>query len=132
MYNLSHLYLYDDDYKKNLNDAIELLIKSYKMGLKLSKKLLCIALVKKLNIFKKETLKNELIKYESQQITDKIYEEIINLKLFNKNILKKQFKICRGNDYLYDPSNQFIKNNISFDNKDVDENNTALNILKNI
>ena len=115
MFNLSHIYLYDDlTVQQNIDEAIELLIKSSIENFNPSRYLLCIALIKKFG-YSFENIKQKLDKH-----TDNINNlALIILKLINKNklnentIFKKQYQIFRKIDFLYnDDFNYFFSDEL--------------------
>ncbi|KAK8834233.1 hypothetical protein M9Y10_032344, partial [Tritrichomonas musculus] len=115
MFNLSHIYLYDDlTVQQNIDEAIELLIKSSIENFNPSRYLLCIALIKKFG-YSFENIKQKLDKH-----TDNINNlALIILKLINKNklnentIFKKQYQIFRKIDFLYnDDFNYFFSDDL--------------------
>ncbi|KAK8883485.1 hypothetical protein M9Y10_042577 [Tritrichomonas musculus] len=99
MYNLAHLYFYEN----KENDAIDLLIQSCKLGFHPSKYLLILSLIKKfqnrIDVFMKEL--EELIDKSSKLFSD-IYQLFINHHfddILSYNVFYQYFKKI---DYLYD------------------------------
>ena len=68
MYNLAHIYFYGEKVNVNIEKAIELLIRSSLKGLTASKSLLALALTKKITKITMESIKEEIIKIDNQNL----------------------------------------------------------------
>ena len=101
MYNLVHIYMYDDTIKHDSNKLIELLIKS-------SKKfqhtfiLLCLFLIKEFG-FNIEIIKEEIGKQteETSYLSTRIIQTIFDLNLFDKSTFEYFYESFRNKDFLY-------------------------------
>lgn len=102
MYNLSHIYIYEEKDENSLNKSIKLLIQSFKNGFYQSIELLCLVIIKKIG-FDIEKIKQEL--HENFDIEDKLYNSIYgiikNKKLLNPYYFEKNFKYYKDTDYTY-------------------------------
>ncbi|KAK8881199.1 hypothetical protein M9Y10_003931 [Tritrichomonas musculus] len=103
MYNLAHLYFYEDPIKDSIDKSIELLINSIKSGFQQSEELLCIALIKKHN-FDVDIIITEIddIIQESEELSFDICEMIINSELLEQNYFESRYEYNRNIDFLYD------------------------------
>ena len=97
IYNLAHIYIYDETIKKDLNKSIDLLIKSINK-FKHSYILLCLALLKRFdsNI---ETINQELKK--RTDITKSAMRRILKKIALLKLNFDAQYESYRNKDYLY-------------------------------
>lgn len=82
MYNLAHLYLYNETIENNITNSIELLVESCTKGFYPSRELLCIALIKKFGFD---------------------FDEMKNEEKFNR-----QVKLYNNSDFLYNHLRQII------------------------
>lgn len=83
MYNLAHLYFYEDSNKDSIDKSIELLIHSNEKGFLQSKELLCLTLLKKYNFH-----------------LDAIKAEIESLSQGNKELSLEICKIIRKKSFI--------------------------------
>ncbi|KAK8837958.1 hypothetical protein M9Y10_035902 [Tritrichomonas musculus] len=97
MYNLAHVYIYDETIKQDLNKSIDLLLRSMDK-FEHSFILLCLALLLKFE-FNVETIKQELsIRNDiTEMIIDKILAVIGQYKLYFNEL----YELYRHKDYLY-------------------------------
>lgn len=101
MYNLSHIYIYDETVKCDINKAIELLIISSKK-LSQSRVLLSLVLFKEpsFNLTKvKQTI--ETREDISKELAEIIYRIIINNELYNKSTYDTIYELYKGIDFVY-------------------------------
>ena len=98
MYNLSHIYIYEDVTKDRIDESIKLLVKLSRKYFNPSYDLLCIALIKKhgFNFEKKKKKMND------KKIPSYIYKKMISKELFDKSIFKEKYQYYQNIDYLYD------------------------------
>lgn len=132
MYNLAHLYLYEEPNKENIEQSIDLLIRSIKIGFLPSKNLLCLALIKKcgLNI---EYIKETINKYgeESNNISSYIYEMIQYYQLNGETAYENDYNHYKTIDFLYNDCYSIIKSKSIFNQK-IKENQINNSNIKNI
>ncbi|KAK8888425.1 hypothetical protein M9Y10_039495 [Tritrichomonas musculus] len=102
MYNLAHLYFYEDPIKDSIDKSIELLMRSLENGFQPSKKLLCIALIKKCN-FDLYAIKEEIerISHGNKELSFEIYTAILNSKLLDSECFVINYEYYRDIDFLY-------------------------------
>ena len=110
MYNLAHIYLYEEFGKERIDNSIELLIESSNLGFQPSKYLLCIALIKKYGTDLR-TLKEELSKFANIPIhlLVNILEIFNYLNLYNKASFEELYECYRVNDYIYNYNYEVIR-----------------------
>ncbi|KAK8865464.1 hypothetical protein M9Y10_011012 [Tritrichomonas musculus] len=100
MYNLAHIYMYDDSIKCDFNKLIELLINSSKQFYH-SIILLYLLLVKQFG-FNIEKIKQEIEKITDE--TSNLYEKIQNICVLNLSDKSKYdylYELYRNNDFIY-------------------------------
>ena len=115
MYNLAHLYLYEDPIEGFIDKSIELLIKSLKRGFSQSIYILCLALIKKVednllniqNILDDHNISNEL----SLKIV-----EIINKWILNDSF-NEEYLYYQSIDFIYTSSKTIIRSTMITDSK---------------
>ena len=125
MYNLAHLYFYEEPYKDSFKESIKLLIKSSNE----TKLLLC--LISIINFgFEYENIIKELKKYDtiSNELAKCIYNILVLEKLEDITVFENRFNQLRDIDYIYDHHMQYysIENNILIANlykKKITKNN---------
>ncbi|KAK8890607.1 hypothetical protein M9Y10_035387 [Tritrichomonas musculus] len=102
MYNLAHLYFYEDPIKDSIDKSIELLIRSLENGFHSSKKLLCLVLIKKCN-FDLYTIKEEIerISHGNKELSFEIYTAILNSELLDSKYFETNYEYYRDIDFLY-------------------------------
>ena len=102
MYNLAHLYIYDDVLNnENINKSIDLLFKLLKYKFVPSLELLCIALLKKYDLdFDK--VKEEVENIKDNEFSTFVIELIEKEKVYVKSNFDKLFEFYRNNVYYYD------------------------------
>ncbi|KAK8871531.1 hypothetical protein M9Y10_007261 [Tritrichomonas musculus] len=103
MYNLAHLYFYEDPIKDSIDKSIELLIHSIEKGFQQSKVLLCLALLKKHN-FHLDMIKAE-IEPISKELSFEICTIIWNSGLLESIYFEALYNYNQNIDFLY--SNDF-------------------------
>lgn len=108
MYNLSHLYMYEDSIK-DINKLFEMLIKSSDQ-FQHSLVLLSLLLIKQFG-FDIQTLKNEIEKkLKGKMIYQKEYFKILLIyKLFDRNVFEKIYEAYRTKDFMYNASVKIIE-----------------------
>ncbi|KAK8887833.1 hypothetical protein M9Y10_038890 [Tritrichomonas musculus] len=109
MYNLAHLYMYDETIKEGINKSIELLIKSSDQ-FKLSKILLCILLVKQFG-FNIDIIKEKIEERTEGQknFSNQIIEQICHLNLFDELTFEIMYESYRNKDFLYSSTFRIIE-----------------------
>ena len=102
LYNLAHIYLYEDKNDKRIEKSIQLLIKSLQQSFKPAVNLLCIALIRK-NNFEYESIQKELIKKvrTSSEIYSMVLRKINLQKLTEKPAFDMFSEDNKSIDYLY-------------------------------
>lgn len=105
MYNISHIYIYEDNTDESIEKSIELLIKSSNLGFEPSTEMLCLVLVKKyyiLNDF--NIIKKKISEYTEKcdSFISKFDTMIKKYKLYNIFHLNEVYEYRRTIDYLYD------------------------------
>ena len=109
MYNLSHLYMYEETIKVDINKLFEMLIKSSDQ-FQHSLVLLSLLLIKQFG-YNIQTLKNEIEKELKGKMIyqKKIIQNIINFKLFERNFFEKIYEAYRTKDFMYNASVKIIE-----------------------
>ncbi|KAK8842949.1 hypothetical protein M9Y10_025815 [Tritrichomonas musculus] len=102
MYNLAHLYFYEDPIKDSIDKSIELLIHSIEKGFQQSKELLCLALLKKHN-FNLDMIKEEIERIsKGNKVLSFEVCIIINISgLFESKYFEARYEYNRNIDFLY-------------------------------
>ncbi|KAK8872157.1 hypothetical protein M9Y10_007919 [Tritrichomonas musculus] len=103
MYNLAHLYLYEDPIKNSIDESIKLLIRSVNEGaFQPSMKLLCLALLKRygfyLDIIKEEV---EERSGSNKELAFKVCKKISDMQLYDEKYFESQYEYYRNIDFLY-------------------------------
>ncbi|KAK8871784.1 hypothetical protein M9Y10_007525 [Tritrichomonas musculus] len=101
MYNLAHLYIYEESVKSDINKSIELLIKSaYQFSHSMI--LLCLLVVKQFgsDIDTIKTKLEKLIKNSDQ--ANLVIQMIFELNFFDKLFFEMSYEIYRTKEFLYD------------------------------
>ena len=102
MYNLGHLYLYNDQLKDNKQQSIYFLIQSFTEGFHKSLILLCLSLIKSYGYSKdKISQRLENVEMESLKLSLLVCQMIDQLKLYEKEVFEKIYEYHRKIDYLY-------------------------------
>ena len=103
MYNLAHIYIFDEMIGGDINKSIELLIKSFKFGY--SQILLCLILIKKcgnnISLIKGEIERNAKTNDNLDTLLRQIIKIITNLQLFNRSKVEFYYEIYHSMDFLY-------------------------------
>ena len=101
MYNLAHLYIYEEEVTSNINKIIDLLIKS-SIQFNHSLILLCLVLIKKFD-FNIEMINKEIEKRNDKatNLTTKIYRMIYNLNLFERSVFHNFYENYSTKDFFY-------------------------------
>ncbi|KAK8899318.1 hypothetical protein M9Y10_001631 [Tritrichomonas musculus] len=108
MYNLAHIYMYDETIKQDINKSIELLIKSsHEFGHSLI--LLCIAFVHYFG-FNFEKVEHETVKYLglNNNLLSSISKKMVELKLNDKKTFYYLHESYRKKDFLYNIQKKYI------------------------
>ncbi|KAK8871370.1 hypothetical protein M9Y10_007093 [Tritrichomonas musculus] len=102
MYNLAHLYFYEDPIKDSIDKSIELLIHSIEKGFQQSKELLCLALLKKHN-FNLDMIKEEIDRIsKGNKVLSFEICTIMNISgLFDSKYFETRYEYNRNIDFLY-------------------------------
>ncbi|KAK8887072.1 hypothetical protein M9Y10_038108 [Tritrichomonas musculus] len=102
VYNLAHIYLYDESIENGLNKSIELLLSTWKYSFIYSRTLLCLALLKK-HGNNLTNIKNEFSNYPeiSDTFESSILEAIKYYQLNIESIFLAKFEYFRNIDFLY-------------------------------
>ena len=130
MYNLGHLYLYNDQLKDNKQQSIYFLIQSFTEGFHKSLILLCLSLIKSYGYSKdKISQRLENVEMESFKLSLLVCQMIDQLKLYEKEAFEKIYEYHRKIDYLY---NFRLKPIESKDIKKVKEKQTKNEKIVNI
>lgn len=119
MYNLAHIFLYEDQSSEKLEKAIDLLIKSSNQGFIPSIELLCVALYKKYrNDIEKgiHELKNRI--NEKNIIFSRITKIIYKL---NSNIFDEKYEEYKHLDFTFDLDKSVILSKYYYDEKLIKE-----------
>ena len=102
MYNLSHIYIYDEPIEGCLDESIQLLIQSSKQDFNPAKALLSLAIVK-LYGFNIDSIKRKIIDIPnlSDDLTNLIIQIIEYYNLTNESIFNSLYESYKENDFLY-------------------------------
>ncbi|KAK8834437.1 hypothetical protein M9Y10_018146 [Tritrichomonas musculus] len=102
MYNLAHLYIYDETVNGDINKSIELLIKSSDQ-FSHSMILLCILIVKQFG-FNIDLIKEKIEERSGEQknLSIRVIQKIFDLNLFDKLTFETMYESYRNKDFLYD------------------------------
>ncbi|KAK8834388.1 hypothetical protein M9Y10_019120 [Tritrichomonas musculus] len=125
MYNLGHLYLYENPIKDSINQSIDLLIRSLNEGFPPSFELLCISLFKKYDNDidsikqKLDEQTNNFDKYKT-----KIYE-IIEIFISNKSLYESEYLEYKNIDFVYNVLHKCLQSNDITKEKEVSEHNNT-------
>ena len=132
MYNLAHLYFYENPIENSKSESIKLLIKSSNKNHYPSKFLLCIVSIYEygndINSIIRELNKIETI---SNELTDSIYDIIEYNRLYETSKLKEKYEEYRNIDYIFDfdfffsefsKSLDFLENGIQIKDQQPKEN----------
>ena len=132
MYNLAHLYFYEEPIKDSINKSIDLLIRSLKSKAYPPKVLLCLCLIKKFGC-DLQNIKAELDKYrnESHDSSSIIYQMIIVLQLNYTFEYEKLYEYYKPVDYLYDHNRKIIPAK-SINERTINPNQTINPRIRNI
>ena len=119
MYNLAHLYFYEEPFKDSFKESIILLIKSSNENFYPSKLLLCLISIMYFG-FEHENIIKELKKYDtiSHELAKWIYNILVLEKLEDITVFENRFNQLRDIDYIYDHNMHYysIENEILITN----------------
>lgn len=112
IYNISHIYIYQNCIEDGLIKSISLLIKSYSKRFPYLKDLLCIALIKK-HGFNIERIKEEFSNHinETDDLKSSIVSNINNGQLFDVSHFDNFYKYFQSIDFIYDFDYKIIQSN---------------------
>ena len=117
LYNLAHIYIYEESNNQRIDEAIEYLIKSSLQKFSPANDLLCIALIKKYG-FNLTKIQKELQKLKNFK-NDKFVKMILQ-----KDFYEKQYQYYKSIDFLYDFKLEAIQS------KDLNEQYKIQQLLK--
>ena len=108
MYNLSHLYIYEDGADESINKSIDLLVKSSSSGFLRSTELLSLIMVKKYGENYDE-IKLEIEKYleNSNDLTVTIINMIKNEKLYDQKYFEKKYQELKAIDFYFNEEKEY-------------------------
>lgn len=100
MFNLAHIYIYENSIKGNIDESIELLIKSSLLKFTPSKYLLCLMLVKKFG-YNLNTIRERInqSRYASNDFSNEICNLIKHLRLDLKGVSKNLYNYFEKNRF---------------------------------
>ena len=103
IYNLSHIYIYEDGTNEKIDKAIDLLIRIFENEFFQAKKLLCIALVKK-HGFDIEKIKQDLLHKAGRwgDLPFNVLKMVLDRNFFNEKDFKNSYQYYKNVDFVYD------------------------------
>lgn len=133
MYNLAHIYFYNNIFENCIDESISLLIKSAD-DVNESCFLLCLALIKKLNLISINNITNEIDKYEKNnfELSLKLFRLIKDNNLENYIIYQQFIEKYSNIDLLYDFHKYYVSSEAFFTQKEILIKNKKVDELQKV